>query len=281
MYRTFLILLCGIMLAMLATACPRDKGDEGKVVDTTPKTDIDVTVNTDDTSTDASKDSTSSDTAAPDGTAADPAAADGATPDAAADGSTDTSTPDASKQPPADPSAKVATKVELDTTKGKIVLEIHPEWAPLGAARFIELVNAGFFDGAPFFRVVDGFMMQTGLAADAAKNAEWSEKRIADDPMVPGISNTEGMVSFAMAGPNTRTTQFFINFGDNSMLDSQGFSPFAKVASGNEVVNSIFKTGENDPRANIQGLLHQPGGLDQVKAIYPEMDFIKKATILK
>ncbi|MCC7479243.1 peptidylprolyl isomerase [bacterium] len=276
MYRTILLLLCGIMLALLATACPRDK--EGTDA---PQTDVDVTVNTDDksTSTDTSADSTDAsgardagDTASGDTAAETPAdaAADGTTP---ADGT-------ATDTPPADtPPAAGTTRVELTTTKGKIVLEVHPEWAPLGAARFLELVNAKFYDGAPIFRVVPDFMMQTGLAADPALNAEWSAKRIPDDPMVPGVSNTTGMVSFAMAGPNTRTTQFFINFVDrNSFLDSQGFSPFAKVVEGMDVVNSIFKTGENTN--NEQGLLQQPGGLDKVKAIHPEMDFITSAKVL-
>jgi peptidyl-prolyl cis-trans isomerase A (cyclophilin A) len=172
------------------------------------------------------------------------------------------------------------TSVVLETTKGNIVLEVHADWSPLGAARFLELVNAKFYDGAPFFRVIPGFMMQTGLAADPGKNKEWGEKRIADDPMVPGISNTSGMVSFAMAGPNTRTTQFFINFGDNSRLDADNFSPFAKVLEGQDIVDSIYVTGEDSGGAR-QGMLQQPGGLEQIKKLLPEMDFIKKAYVRK
>ncbi len=279
MYRTILLLLCGILLAMLATACPRDKKGAG---DDAPKTDVDITVNTDDKST--SSDSTSS-TDSTEATGARDATTDGTTPPAdgtAADGSTppaDGTTPPADTPPADTPPAAGTTRVELDTTKGKIVLEVHPEWAPLGAARFLEVVNSKFYDGAPIFRVVPDFMMQMGLAADPALNSEWSNKRIPDDPMIAGISNTEGMVSFAMAGPNTRTTQFFINFKDNSFLDGQGFSPFAKVVEGMDVVNSIFKTGEN--QNNEQGLLQQPGGLDKVKALHPEMDFIKTAKVLK
>ena len=170
--------------------------------------------------------------------------------------------------------------VKLVCSNGDIVLEVHPEWAPLGAARFFELVEADFYAGAPFFRAIDGFMMQTGLAADYTRNIEWQERRICDDPIQAGISNTEGMVSFAMAGPNTRTTQFFINFRDNSMLDDQGFSPFARVVEGKEVVDSVFRTGENPARVNVQGLLHQQGGLARVKELYPEMDFILSAELL-
>ena len=111
-------------------------------------------------------------------------------------------------------------KVNLDTSKGPVVIEVHKDWAPLGAERFYQLVKSGYYDGARFFRVLPGFMAQFGIAADPQTTAKWKDANLQDDPVKQ--SNTRGMVTFATAGPNTRTTQMFINTGDNARLDSQG-----------------------------------------------------------
>ncbi len=172
-------------------------------------------------------------------------------------------------------------QVLLDTTKGKILLEVHPAWSPKGAERFKELVELGFYDDVAFFRVIDGFMAQVGINGDPALHAKWKDNNIMDDPVVE--SNKPGYVSFAKTGlPNSRSTQFFINFGDNSNLDGMGFSPFAKVVEGMDVVNSLYKGyGEGAPRGR---------GPDQMRVVaegnaflkkeFPMMDYIKKATIV-
>jgi cyclophilin family peptidyl-prolyl cis-trans isomerase len=136
---------------------------------------------------------------------------------------------------PADAGAETAAtstenepfRVKFEVSTGEFVVEVNPEWAPNGARRFRELVEAGYYDDCRFFRVVEGFMAQVGMNGDPAVNAQWDDKRIPDDP--PLRSNTRGRVTFATSGPNSRTTQFFINFGDNSQLDGQGFSPIGEV----------------------------------------------------
>ena len=112
-------------------------------------------------------------------------------------------------------------KVELDTTKGPIIIDVRRDWAPNGADRFYELVQNGYFTNVAFFRVIDGFMAQVGISGDPATNAVWRTRRIEDDPVK--ASNTRGTVTFATSGPDSRTTQFFINFVDNSRLDEDGF----------------------------------------------------------
>lgn len=171
-------------------------------------------------------------------------------------------------------------KVKLETSKGDIVLEVHPEWAPLGAAQFQEAVKDGVYDDARFFRVIENFMVQFGIPGDPAKATKWRDKRIKDDAAKQ--SNTRGMVTYAMAGPNTRTTQLFINFGNNSFLDKQGFSPFAKVIEGMDVVDSLYNGyGEGAPSGNgpNQGTIQSQGNTYLNKS-FPKLDYIKKATIL-
>ncbi len=169
--------------------------------------------------------------------------------------------------------------VELDTTKGPIVIEVRREWAPQGADRFYELVQNGYYTDVAFFRVIGGFMAQTGISGDPALNVQWREKTIPDDPVK--ASNTRGTVSFATSGPNSRTTQFFINFGDNSRLDGMGFAPFGKVKDMAPVDALYDGYGEGAPRGRgpSQPLI-QSRGNDYLRESFPKLDYIKSAKIL-
>jgi peptidyl-prolyl cis-trans isomerase A (cyclophilin A) len=170
-------------------------------------------------------------------------------------------------------------KAKFDTSKGPFVIEVHRDWAPIGADRFYNLVKNGFFDNVRFFRVVSGFMVQFGINGDPSLSARWREARIRDDAVKQ--SNTRGMVTFATAGPNTRTTQVFINFADNSQLNGMGFAPFGQVISGMNVVDALYSGyGEGAPRGSgpDQGRLQQEGNAYLMKE-FGKMDFVKKATI--
>jgi len=175
--------------------------------------------------------------------------------------------------------APAVYKAKFDTSKGTFVIEVHRDWAPNGADRFYNLVKNGFYNDARFFRVINGFMVQFGISGNPDLSAVWSEARIPDDAVKQ--SNTRGMLSFATSGPGTRTTQVFINFGDNAGLDGQGFSPFGQVVSGMDVVDSIYGGyGEGAPRGRgpDQGRIQTEGNAYLVEA-YPKLDYIKKATI--
>lgn len=171
--------------------------------------------------------------------------------------------------------------VLLDTTKGPIHIEVHPEWAPRGAARFRELVEGGYYTDVAFFRVVQGFMAQIGIHGDPAVNSQWRENSFPDDPVTQ--SNTRGMLSFATRGPNTRTTQFFINFVDNSNLDGMGFAPFARVREADmATVDSLYNGyGEGAPRGNgpDQGQMHAVGN-SYLRANFPNLDYVRSARIV-
>jgi peptidyl-prolyl cis-trans isomerase A (cyclophilin A) len=177
--------------------------------------------------------------------------------------------------------APATFKARFDTTKGAFVIEVTRAWAPKGADRFYNLVKNGFYDNARFFRVVSGFMVQFGINGDPGIMARWRGAQISDDPV--SQSNTRGMITFAMAGPNTRTSQVFINFGDNSQLDKMGFAPFGRIVSGMNVVDSInAEYGEGAPRGRgpDQGRLQMEGNAYLTKD-FPNMDYVKKATIEK
>ncbi len=171
-------------------------------------------------------------------------------------------------------------KAQFDTTKGKFTIEVTRSLSPNGADRFYNLVRSGFFKDIAFFRVIPGFMCQFGIHGDPAVAAKWREARIADDP-VKG-SNTRGTLTFATAGPGTRTTQLFINFADNTRLDGMGFSPFGKVVEGMDVVDKINgEYGEGAPqgRGPNQGRIQMEGNA-YLKKDFPNLDYIKSATIL-
>jgi peptidyl-prolyl cis-trans isomerase A (cyclophilin A) len=175
--------------------------------------------------------------------------------------------------------APAAYKVRFDTTKGAFVVEVTRAWAPRGADRFYNLVKNGFYDNVRFFRVISGFMVQFGINGDPAIMANWRTAQIPDDPVTQ--SNTRGMITFATAGANTRTSQVFINFADNARLDQSGFAPFGKVVSGMNVVDSLnAEYGEGAPRGRgpDQSRLQSEGNAYLAKE-FPRMDYIKKATI--
>ena len=172
--------------------------------------------------------------------------------------------------------APATYKAAFDTSVGKFVITVHRAWAPLGADRFYNLVKNGFFDEARFFRVVPNFMVQFGINGDPAVASAWMPARLKDDPSA-GHSNKKGFVTFATSGPNSRTTQVFINFKDNAFLDTQGFAPFGEVTSGMDVVEKITdQYGEKPNQGSIQSQ-----GNTYLKASFPKLDYVKKATIEK
>lgn len=172
-------------------------------------------------------------------------------------------------------------KVKLDTTKGDIVIEVQRDWAPNGADRFYNLVKLGYFEDIAFFRVVDGFMAQFGLHGAPEVNKAWRSARIPDDPVKE--SNKRGFVTFATSGKDSRTAQMFINYKDNTRLDSQGFSPFGKVVEGMDVVDNLYKGyGEGPPRGRgpNQGRIQMQGN-SYLEADFPKLDYIKSASLVK
>jgi peptidyl-prolyl cis-trans isomerase A (cyclophilin A) len=175
--------------------------------------------------------------------------------------------------------APATYKAKFDTSKGVFVVEVTRDWAPNGADRFYNLVKNGFYDNVRFFRVISGFMVQFGISGDPKISAPWREARIADDPVKQ--SNKRGYITYAMAGPNTRTSQVFINFGDNANLDNSGFSPFGRVISGMDVVDKLnAEYGEGAPRGRgpDQGRVQTEGNA-YLQRDFGRLDFVKKATI--
>jgi peptidyl-prolyl cis-trans isomerase A (cyclophilin A) len=174
-------------------------------------------------------------------------------------------------------------EVELDIVgpdqakAGKVLVEVHPEWAPLGAARFIELVKNGHYNEAKFFRVIKNFMAQVGIPKEPSMS--WEKKTIKDDPRVK--SNKRGFVTFATAGPNTRTQQIFFNFKDNSFLDNQGFSPFGFVKVGMDIIDGLHVTGEGAPAGPGPAQhKYQVEGNAYLDAGFPKLSYIKSAIVL-
>mmetsp|Transcript_84514 Transcript_84514/g.176835 ORF Transcript_84514/g.176835 Transcript_84514/m.176835 type:complete len:294 (-) Transcript_84514:189-1070(-) len=163
---------------------------------------------------------------------------------------------------------------------GSFTVEVHPNWAPLGAARFKELVEADFFQDVRFFRVIHDFMAQFGISGTPSVAAKWRQASISDDPNK--VSNTRGRLTYAMAGPNTRTTQLFINFKDNAFLDNQGFSPIGEVVEGMNIVDELYSSyGEGPPSGrgpNQQQV--QTEGNTYLTRMYPHLSYIKSVEFL-
>ncbi|MGH7567302.1 MAG: peptidylprolyl isomerase [Gemmatimonadota bacterium] len=170
-------------------------------------------------------------------------------------------------------------RVTFETTRGEFVVEARREWAPQGVDRFYNLVREGFFNDVRFFRVIEGFMAQFGISGDSQVAGAWQSARIPDDPVA--ASNTRGRISFATAGPGTRTTQLFINYGDNSRLDAMGFSPIGEVVEGMDVVDALHAGyGEGAPRGRgpDQGRIQREGNSYLVSE-FPDLDWIRGAEI--
>jgi peptidyl-prolyl cis-trans isomerase A (cyclophilin A) len=171
-------------------------------------------------------------------------------------------------------------RTRFTTTKGDVTIEVTRAWAPLGVDRFYNLVKNKFYDGAGFFRVLPGFVAQFGISARPAVSKVWNDAKIPDDPVTQ--SNLRGYLTFATAGPNTRTTQIFINLADNPRLDGMGFAPFAKVVEGMDVVDKFDSGyGEGAPtgKGPDQGRITNEGK-PYLDRDFPLLDSIKSAVIL-
>jgi cyclophilin family peptidyl-prolyl cis-trans isomerase len=175
--------------------------------------------------------------------------------------------------------APATYKARFDTSKGAFVIDVRRDWAPLGADRFYNLVKNGFYNENRFFRVISGFMVQFGINGNPQLSTPWHGAQIKDDPVKQ--SNKRGFITFATSGPNSRTTQVFINFGDNGRLDGMGFAPFGHVTSGMNVVDALFGGyGEGAPqgRGPSQGRIQSEGNTYLTKD-FPKLDYVRKATI--
>ena len=176
--------------------------------------------------------------------------------------------------------APAVFKAKFTTTKGDFVVEVTRAWSPRGADRFYNLVKYHFYDGAAFFRVLPGFVAQFGISPGPEVSRVWQRAAIPDDRVTQ--SNTRETLTFATGGPNTRTTQVFINLANNSSLNSMGFSPFGKVIEGMEVVDKFYsRYGEGAPDGNgpNQGRL-QSEGKAYLEKNFPKLDTITTAVIL-
>jgi len=163
-----------------------------------------------------------------------------------------------------------------DVSDTPIVIEVTRSLAPLGVDRFYALVQDGFYNQSALFRVVPGFVLQFGISGSSDQNEKWLHNEIKDDPVVG--SNTRGTISFATGGPDTRTTQLFINYGDNSRLDSMGFAPFGEVVIGLDVAEAAFNPTPGDSNGVDQDLYEQNGN-DWIRENYPGINFILSASI--
>jgi peptidyl-prolyl cis-trans isomerase A (cyclophilin A) len=173
-------------------------------------------------------------------------------------------------------------KVRMQTSKGDVVILVHRDWSPIGADHFYELTQARFYDGARFFRCLPGFVVQWGINGDPDVNKKWSGIQVRDDP--PKVSNKTGTVVFAMAGPNTRTTQVFVNLADNSAaLDAQGFTPFGEVIQGMDKISGVYmEYGEGAPNGSgpNQAAIADIGNA-YLEEHFPKLDYIKTARIIE
>jgi len=167
-------------------------------------------------------------------------------------------------------------RAKFTTSKGDFIIEVTRAWAPNGADRFYNLVKNGFYNDCRFFRAIDNFMVQFGINGDPAISRTLSQARIKDDPVKE--SNQRGYVTFAMGGVDTRTTQIFINYRNNSNLDGGGFAPFGRVIEGMNVVDSLFKEYADTPSQN-QPIIQAQGNAFLNKE-FPKLDYVKSASIM-
>lgn len=172
--------------------------------------------------------------------------------------------------------------VRLDTSVGAIDVEVVRRWAPRGADRFVALVRHGYYDGARFFRVRPGRWVQFGINGDPAIARAWRNRTFPDDPFVQ--SNTRGTVAFAFAVPNGRTTQVFVNTGDNAAThDKEPFTPFGRVLAGMphvDAINAEHGEGPGGIRAGKQDSVFEGGNAWLLRA-FPRLDFIRRATVVE
>ncbi len=176
---------------------------------------------------------------------------------------------------------KFSCIMEITRTQAKetvnVTLDITRAWAPLGVDRFYTLVKQEkYYDNSGFFRVLPGFVVQFGIAGDPALSKKWENANIQDDPVLK--SNTRGYISYATAGPNTRTTQLFINYGNNARLDNMGFAPFGVVSASADMIalDHVYSGYGQDPD---QGEIYAEGNT-YLKKNYPNLDYIKSITIV-
>jgi peptidyl-prolyl cis-trans isomerase A (cyclophilin A) len=165
-------------------------------------------------------------------------------------------------------------KVKMTTTKGDVIIQVNRGWAPMGVDRFYNLIRGGYYKDAAFFRVIPGFVAQFGIAARPDVTATWEKARLIDDRVLQ--SNKRGTLTFATAGPNTRTTQIFINYRDNAALDSQGFAPFGEVTEGMDVVDKFFSGYGEAPRQDLITSQGKP----YLDKNFPNLDRIVNAVIM-
>jgi len=170
--------------------------------------------------------------------------------------------------------APAVYRARFETSAGDFEIEVTRSWAPRGADRFYNLVKRGWYDENRFFRVMPSFVVQFGINGDPAISKWWRNARIPDDPVTQ--SNTRGTITFATSGQDSRTTQVFINFANNTSLDSRGFAPFGRVVSGMPVVDRINAQYGETPQ---QGMIQQQGNA-YLQANFPNLDYIKKASIV-
>lgn len=171
--------------------------------------------------------------------------------------------------------------VELTTSKGAVIIDVTREWAPIAADRFYNLVKSGYLSDVAFFRVIDGFMAQVGIHGDPRVNRVWERANLQDEPVVQ--HNTRGMVTFAKTGlPNSRANQFFINFSDNSRLDSMGFAPFGRVRDMTVVdtIHAGYGEGAPNGRGPAQQRISSEGNA-YLRSHFPELDYIQSARVLE
>jgi peptidyl-prolyl cis-trans isomerase A (cyclophilin A) len=172
-------------------------------------------------------------------------------------------------------------EVRFETSKGPFTIKVDRASAPRGADRFYELLQDKFFDEARFFRVVKGFVVQFGIHKDPDVHARWNKLQLVDDPVKQ--SNKRGYVSYATSGPNTRTTQVFINLADNSRLDARGFAPFGRVTEGMDVVDKLYAGyGDGPPRGYYgpdQTKIEAEGNA-YLERSFPRLDYIKTARVV-